>query len=120
MSGLNNSPRVSILGLELPLAHELAAVLKANQCHVELSSPARSTNADIVFCSSERNVYQKVLRMNPARPIVVVSRIPKVSDWLDALEAGAADYCAAPFESTQIRWLIDTHLRVSRGSMAAA
>jgi hypothetical protein len=26
------------------------------------------------------------------------------------MEAGAADYCAAPFEATQIRWLLAAQL----------
>ena len=29
---------------------------------------------------------------------------------LNALEEGAADYCAAPFEPVQMRWLLQTHL----------
>ena len=34
-----------------------------------------------------------------------------VADWLDALEAGASDYCAAPFEPAQIRWVLQSHVR---------
>ncbi len=52
-------------------------------------------------------------------PVVVVSRLPEVEGWLDALEDGAADYCAAPFEPVQLRWLLDTHTRV-RNAYAAA
>ena len=35
----------------------------------------------------------------------------ETQEWLDALEAGAADYCAAPFEPVQLRWLLDAHMR---------
>jgi DNA-binding NtrC family response regulator len=119
MPGSKSSAKISILGLEAPLAQELADALSANQCEVELSSSVAKAGAEMVFCGAEPSVFRKVRRLNPKLPIVVVSRLPKVSDWLDALEAGAADYCAAPFEKIQIRWLVDTHLR-GRRSMAAA
>jgi hypothetical protein len=39
----------------------------------------------------------------PGVPVVVVSRLPEASLWLNAL--GTPEYCAAPFQSTQIKWL---------------
>lgn len=50
--------------------------------------------------------------------MVVVSRLPEVEGWLNALEAGAADYCAAPFEPAQLGWLLETNTRVR--ALAAA
>jgi DNA-binding NtrC family response regulator len=47
----------------------------------------------------------------PELPVIVVSRMPEVSEWLDAIEAGAADYCAAPFESAHIQWILSSTLR---------
>jgi hypothetical protein len=41
---------------------------------------------------------------------VVVSRLPEVSAWLDALEQGAADYCGAPFERKQVGWVLNSSL----------
>jgi DNA-binding response OmpR family regulator len=49
---------------------------------------------------------------------VIVNRHPENSRWLDALELGAADYCGAPFEPVQMRWLLDSVLR--RPTAAAA
>jgi DNA-binding response OmpR family regulator len=46
----------------------------------------------------------------PTLPFVVVTRIPETGEWLDALEAGATDYCSAPFESRQINWLMEAAL----------
>ena len=43
-------------------------------------------------------------------PVVVVSRIPETSEWLDAIDAGATDYCAAPFEPQHISWLVQSAL----------
>jgi DNA-binding NtrC family response regulator len=71
--------------------------------------------ADLAFCPADRNRYlailDAVLREKPGFPVVVVSRIPEVSDWLDAIEAGASDYCAAPFESGDIQWLLEANLK---------
>jgi FixJ family two-component response regulator len=47
-------------------------------------------------------------------PVVIVSRLPEVSEWLDALDAGAADYCAAPFEHQHMSWLIESALLASQ------
>ncbi len=111
--------RISILGLDDVLALELRQALEANQCKVFIAPSARRTKSDLVFCPSDLSAYRAVARLNPNCPVVVVSRIPEVSGWLDALEAGAADYCAAPFEAIQVRWLVDTHLRSSRVVAAA-
>ena len=43
-------------------------------------------------------------------PVIVVSRLPEVSAWLQALEQGAADYCGAPFEARQVRWALNSSL----------
>jgi chemotaxis response regulator CheB len=48
----------------------------------------------------------------PGVPVVVVSRLPEASLWLNVLELGAADYCAAPFEihSDQVGSAISTQV----------
>jgi len=35
---------------------------------------------------------------------------------LNVIEAGADDYCAAPFESHQLRWILDSTLSYSRAA----
>jgi len=40
----------------------------------------------------------------------VVSRFPDVKQWLDALDAGASDYCGAPFERVQLHWILNSVL----------
>ena len=73
--------------------------------------------ADVVFCNSEPRRYRLLLARMQERglrpPVVVVSRLPEISEWLDALEAGAMDYCAAPFEHRHITWLIESALMAS-------
>ncbi|MBL8178398.1 MAG: hypothetical protein JNK48_27235 [Bryobacterales bacterium] len=41
-------------------------------------------------------------------PVIVVVRVPDTREWIAAMEAGAADYCAPPFESAQLRWMLST------------
>jgi DNA-binding NtrC family response regulator len=116
--------RIVLFGLDESLASELHSVL-ANQQHTvhlePLLSPRRCldvvkrSGADLIFCSSEGKRYQALLevvrRHKPGLPVVVVGRTPEVTDWLDAIEAGASDYCTAPFEPGHIHWILDSTLK---------
>ena len=68
---------------------------------------------DLVFCPANRGTLQTVLSTAGGKMkrlcVIAVSRLPEVQEWLDALELGAIDYCATPFEQSQVRWLIQTH-----------
>jgi len=44
-------------------------------------------------------------------PVVVVSRDAETANWVLALEAGAQDYCAPPFEPSHIRWILEAAAR---------
>lgn len=102
--------------LEGPLASLLAAGLHQAGCKVE---PDAMPGAQIVFCAADSGVLQQAMSQFPHVPVIVVSRLPETDDWLDALEAGAADYCAAPFEPLQLRWLLDAHMRPRQARAAA-
>ena len=89
----------------LPLAEALALI--------------EQINADFVFCAAEEPKYKLLLdaiKQNiSGLPFVVVSRQADTIAWLDALQAGASDYCAPPFESTSIRWILEAAL-TSKGA----
>ena len=78
-------------------------------------SAAFQRDVDIVFAGGDGPDYREVVgRLTALRPglrVVLVNRLPENARWLDALELGAADYCGAPFESLQMRWLVDSVLR---------
>lgn len=80
----------------------------------ECISVVERERADVVFCGADPGEYRRLLdalkRSGLPSPVVVVSRIPETSEWLDALEAGATDYCAAPFERQHISWLVQSAL----------
>src|SRR5215469_332038 len=70
-------------------------VLHSTSCTSECLAVVEQLGADIVFCDADPGKYQRLLgaleRSGIKAPVVVVSRIPETSEWLDALDAGAAD-----------------------------
>jgi DNA-binding response OmpR family regulator len=111
----NSEKRVLMLGMDCSLANELSehfadrgfAVDQAN------SLPSGSAEADLIFVESGQPGLSALIRaVSP--PVIVVSRLPEVADWLDAMDSGAADYVAAPFDTRQLDWILETNLGVSR------
>jgi DNA-binding response OmpR family regulator len=107
--------RIVLLGLSDDLANSLGWVLQdqTHQVTFALSlQDVRRDNPDVAFISGdspEFSHYVASLRASdPHLPLVVVTRLPDNMRWLDALEAGARDYCGAPFEHAQLRWIMDT------------
>ncbi|MBI5309063.1 MAG: response regulator, partial [Planctomycetes bacterium] len=49
-------------------------------------------------------------------PIIMLSAFPKVEDWKQFLEVGAADYMAKPFQTAELLARIQTHLALSQAS----
>ena len=116
--------RIVLFGLDDSLASELRRVLVSQQQTVfsepflaprECLALVERTGAELIFCSSHGRRYPALLeavsRFNPHLPVVVVSRVPETAEWLDAIEAGASDYCAAPFETAHIQWILDSALK---------
>src|SRR4051812_5508191 len=101
--------KILLIGLDRPLAEELINVLLQLGHSVQtaaLGSGALDTGgADLIFAASQD--LGTIRAICPDVPVVVVSRLPEVSAWLDALEQGAADYCGAPFERKQVGWVLN-------------
>lgn len=109
--------KVILIGLEQSTAGQIGRALSGE--HQVEQKPRNSplsdiVGADIIFAGGEKKQYLPLLNdlreAKPNMPFVVVTRIPETSDWLDALEAGATDYCSAPFEPRQMSWLMETAL----------
>jgi DNA-binding response OmpR family regulator len=106
---------VLVAGVEPLIAQELSDYLESRSIRVTRVPDANQTY-DLVFCQSNHPELPAWLK-NRRAPVVVVSRTPDVNDWLDAMDAGAADYCAAPFESQQLDWILQSNLhRLSRAA----
>jgi len=71
-------------------------------------------SADLIFLCEDHPDYLAALRAIRAYAsppaVIVVTRLAETSRWIDALEAGAADYCPEPFERNSTRWLLDSIL----------
>jgi DNA-binding response OmpR family regulator len=118
-----------LFGLSEDLAGELIPPLKS--CDLNIRAIARDGDvahmpalaespADIIFCGADVNLVSELRSAKPDASIVVVSRHPEVSDWLDSIEAGATDYCAAPFETSQVKWIVESSLRSAPAALAFA
>jgi len=119
MSNVPKNVHALILGLSEDLAGELFAPLKSCQVNVkavERLHDVAQSSADIIFCGANRNLVSELRSVKPDVSIVVVSRLPEVSDWLDSIEAGATDYCAAPFENSQVKWIVESSMRTAAGA----
>jgi DNA-binding NtrC family response regulator len=108
--------RILILGLEASLADQLGRILLNQDHQVETGdhwNDDAAGTADVIFSGSDDGGFRILTdarRERPGLPVVVVSRFPETTQWIDALEAGAIDYCAAPFEHRHIRWILETAL----------
>jgi CheY-like chemotaxis protein len=110
--------KVLLIGLEQATASQIGRALAVERHQIEHKPKNVAVgdllDADIVFAGGDGKQYMALLRglreARPALPFVVVTRIPETSDWLDALEAGATDYCSAPFEARQLNWLMESAL----------
>ena len=122
---------IMLFALDNALATELAGALSFENRAFHLApfeptaegvkAAVRSDTA-LVFCSADRQTYTLLLNLIKQEglelPVVVVSRHPQTDEWLDAIEAGAADYCSPPFEAFQISWIIDNTLKYRHSAVA--
>ena len=102
--------RVILLGIAEDLANELTGVLTAESHQV--TRGFHDARPEVAFLSGDTPDFMHHLsslrQEEPHLPVVVVTRLPEATRWLDALEAGARDYCGAPFERVQVRWIMET------------
>ncbi|MBI3681236.1 MAG: hypothetical protein HY235_12675 [Acidobacteria bacterium] len=113
--------KVLLYGLEEGVARDLCSALASQTPALEAAeshhvddciAQIRRHGADFVFSSFSADLVallDAIRSVQPELPVVVVSRNPQVHEWLDALEAGAADYCGAPFETEHLNWILKAH-----------
>jgi DNA-binding response OmpR family regulator len=112
-------PRVTLLGLPEDLARQLAQVLREEGHKVvhkiHLQDLRHGPKPDAVFISGDdpqfRRIIAELRESGTGLPVIVVTRRPGTAQWLDALDAGANDYCGAPFERVQVQWILDSAVR---------
>lgn len=117
-----SKPRVLLLGLQPDTAGQIAVAFP--DCHpmvagepaVDLSSLLNHVqfhNADIVFCSAIHRNLPALLQeaRKTSIPIIVVSEHADTREWLDAMDAGASDCVAPPFDAAQLNWILLNNLK---------
>ena len=117
--------RIVFAGLEPRTAGHLASLLAGDGHEVQRAKHnitiKELLSANIVFAGGDPDQYLSVLRrvraVDPILSFIVVARFAETAEWLDALEAGATDYCVAPFDQGQVRSLMAAAL--SRRAVAA-
>ena len=111
--------KIVCTGLDKCVQRDLGRVLGNEGHEVVVRDGGDVAGADAVFCNGDCPSYATLLRrirgLTPYLPVVVVTRLPESEKWLNALEAGADDYCSAPFEPVQVRWILSAVL--SRGAL---
>jgi DNA-binding NtrC family response regulator len=123
------APRnILALGLDEDLFHELenalCAVTEAPTARRLPADPQKLREAaaaalDLIFCPAQADLVRLLRQIQPDACIVAVSPQPDVNAWLDAMDAGASDYCAAPFDPNEIAWVLETNLGVPRRAVSA-
>jgi len=119
--------KLFVVGCDRQTAGQILRALTKDAHCVEYRDKLASVNdlrdADLVFAGGEPGQRMSLLRRIkdafPWLPCIVAARVPDTKEWLDALEAGATDYCGAPFESGQLEALIKTALFSGRRWMTA-
>jgi DNA-binding NtrC family response regulator len=111
--------KILLLGLDQDVAQKIeSASLQVN--HSVAIQPLLQAfdtypDADLVFVSGDRKNYRETVRSIQERrnklPVVVVTSRADSAEWIDALEAGAANYCSAPFEAKPIQWILASALQ---------
>jgi len=114
--------RIVLFGLSESLTVELERVLSQEatvKVYTHRSVPGphslnllKTLHADVVFCAAEpercRPLLEAMRKKQMKLPVVVVSRNTETANWVSALEAGAQDYCAPPFEPSHLRWILES------------
>src|SRR5580700_4790795 len=112
---------VFLIGVEQTTAAQISRAVSAG-CHKVHKEPHSAgicslaaleiKDVEIIFAGGHPAQYLPLLRRvrqtRPALPFVVVTGSVDMKAWLDALEAGATDYCCSPLEARQIHWLMES------------
>lgn len=110
--------RVLLLGIEPSVAGELASTLRSlgygiiteAESVCDLDDDDDVSRYNFIFTSSDRRCFHAAMTHAGAGvPVIITTRLPEEQLWLDAMEEGAADYCAAPFEPNLIGWILQSN-----------
>lgn len=111
---MNIMARVVFSGLDTRSAAQLGGLLafdghRVRRLHYQVPV-SDFLKADIVFLGGAPRDYLPLLRrlrtLDRCLPVIVMAQAPETTEWLDALDAGATDYCIPPLNMRQVRSLM--------------
>lgn len=115
---------ILLYGLESELEQELIGMLgryHVKPCHAD--DLDEIAEARMVFCSAVggplRSIMALTKRLPAPPPVVVVSRLREECREMDARDAGAQEYCPAPFDSRRLGNILQRALRIQVAAGAA-
>ena len=118
--------KVVLIGLEPSAASQVRDAFADDHVialHPHAVAAEKLLDADIVFAGGEPGAYLELLRRlrqaRPTLPFVVITRLPETTEWLDALEAGATDYCSVPVGARQLQWMMQSAVPGARTAATA-
>ena len=106
---------VLLLGLD-DLSAATLAKLTIQAGHSSRRESIRTTwetrpAVDLIFLSGDTNSYcddlKQIRQLQPSAPVIVLSRLGDATKWIDAIEAGAADFMAEPYSLRQVAGVIE-------------
>lgn len=119
----NLSPHLNVLliGLDPATALDLERALPGHYTALTRNLPTnamafvallRESRPDLLFCPARHRHLREILEKASAErlPVVVVTHYPDAHEWIDAMDAGASDYIASPFQSQQLEWILQSSL----------
>ncbi len=109
-------PRVLFFQLDDSLTEGLVQALPRHSVLTMAEFPeyANAGGAALIFCGSNRNTLNLALALGKGARVAViaVAPLPDFAEWLDAIEAGAADYTSPPFDGKELGWILRSHIKV--------
>lgn len=117
---------ISLIGFPDDIAEELMSQLARQGCRTaryRRADELQDEPAAVFICADRPGWLETIceLRATWSRIfLVAVTRAPDHEKWLDALDAGANDYCAMPLDSRQFAWLLRREPQKQRDETAQA
>jgi hypothetical protein len=114
---------VFLIGLDRPIVDQISRVVEIER-HTVREGPYSITMREleecgVVFAGGDSllclSLLRRVRQQMPRLPFVVVAKSAGTGAWLDALGAGATDYCCLPLERRQIQRLMEPVISLGGG-----